>query len=83
MGTDTNDAGFESVYINAGVGQAGFSFNGSRLQWSSAVAFGVSGGGNEFLGWIGEIEFFPGEIMSLITFCSLRLGPWLATALLA
>lgn len=54
MGTDTNDAGFESTYINAGVGQAGFSFNANGLQWSSVVAFGGSGGGNEFQGWLGE-----------------------------
>ena len=54
MGTNTNDAGFESAYINAGVGQSGFSINGSGLQWNSAVAFGASGAGNEFLGWLGE-----------------------------
>lgn len=58
MGTDTNDAGFESAYINAGVGQAGFSFSANGLQWSSAVAFGGSGGGNEFQGWLGEHECF-------------------------
>lgn len=58
MGTDTNDAGFESAYINAGVGQAGFSFSVNGLQWSSAVAFGGSDGGNEFQGWLGEHDCF-------------------------
>ena len=59
MGTNTNDAGFESAFIDAGVGQSGFSFSGgSGLQWDSTVAFGAAGAGNEFLGWLGESGAF-------------------------
>ena len=54
MGTDTNDAGFQSVYINAGIGQAGFNIDRRELLWDSAVAFGGSNAGNEFVGWLGE-----------------------------